>query len=228
VIWVICQDQNGTKTGTIWLPFSLKNQVARHPNLSLSAAFAVGRTEPACYAPEVRDEKAPPLVPEALDHIDALFRLARHLTGDDADAEDLVQETYARAHTKRSQFTAGTHVRAWLFRIMRNLFIDGYRRDRSEPAREALEDDAVSDAADPGDRLRGDDELERLRSVVARDIEAALRSLTVDARTIVLLDMEGFTETELADVLGCSIGTIKSRLSRARAKLRERLRDYAR
>jgi RNA polymerase sigma-70 factor (ECF subfamily) len=191
--------------------------------------LAVGPDEGFCYSPSVRDEPSPPLPSDALQHLDALFRLARHLTGDDADADDLVQETYARAYAARAQFIAGSNVRAWLFRILRNLFVDNYRRARSSPVRPGLDDDEHADApAIASEPLRGDDELERLRGVVADDIQAALRSLSVNARTIVLLDLEGLTEGELAEILGCSVGTVKSRLSRARATLRERLRDYAR
>ena len=163
----------------------------------------------------------------ALDHIDSLFRVARNLTGRDSDAEDLVQETYTRAIAAGAQFTAGTNLRAWLFRILRNAHIDIYRRARANPVDGGFEDEFAADttttASEP---LRGDAELERLRGIVTSDIEAALASLGVDARAIILLDLEGFTETELAETLGCAVGTVKSRLARARSILRERLRDY--
>jgi RNA polymerase sigma-70 factor (ECF subfamily) len=204
----------------------------RTPLVTSSVAFAVGRGERLCYPPEVRDKTVPLLPSEALDHLDGLFRLARHLTGDDDDAQDLVQDTYARAFGAQSQFAPGSNVRAWLFRILRNRFVDTYRRRRDSPVRSAGdprdEDDEPLDRATDAEPLRGDLELERLRAVVAKDIQAALATLSVDARTIVLLDLEGLTEAELAEVLGCNLGTVKSRLSRARAKLRERLRDYAR
>jgi RNA polymerase sigma-70 factor (ECF subfamily) len=162
----------------------------------------------------------------ALEHVDALYRVARGLTGRDDDAEDLVQETYARAIAAWAQFTAGSNLRAWLFRILRNAHIDAYRRARTNPVRLGWEDELTDEAALPREPLRGDAELERLRTVVSGDIEAALASLGVDARAIILLDLEGFTEGELAEALGCAVGTVKSRLSRARATLRERLRDY--
>jgi RNA polymerase sigma-70 factor (ECF subfamily) len=164
----------------------------------------------------------------ALEHLDALYRFARRLSGGDDDAQDLVQDTYARALGKRAQFAPGSNVKAWLFRIMRNLYVDGWRRAKISPVSDRLEDDVAEDASANREVLRGDEELERLRGIVAEEIEEALQALSVDARTIVLLDLEGLTEGELAEVLGCSPGTVKSRLSRARAKLRELLRDYSR
>ena len=117
------------------------------------------------------------------------------------------------------------NVKAWLFRILRNTFIDGYRRRRDE---QALEEVDLSQGADEQELLRDDWELDRLRGIVAQDIEAALVGLSEQARTIVLLDVEGFTESEIAEVMGCPIGTIKSRMSRARVLLRLRLKEYAR
>jgi RNA polymerase sigma-70 factor (ECF subfamily) len=177
----------------------------------------------------VREPLTPALPRDALEHLDALYGLARRMTGSDHEAEDLVQETFARAIEKRAQFVPGSNLRAWLCRILRNLYVDRWRRGKANPVGERLEDDEpAGDEIVVGDALRGDRELERLRGVVADDIEKALSELSADARSIVLLDLEGFTQEELAEVLGCNVGTVKSRLSRARAKLRELLRDYAR
>jgi RNA polymerase sigma-70 factor (ECF subfamily) len=165
---------------------------------------------------------------EALAYADTLYNLARYLTRNATDAEDLVQETYARALRSASQFTPGTNLKAWLFRILRNTFISLYRRQLHDPMVGGL--DTVNpnrrDAVE-GEWLRGDLELDRLRAVVGGEIEQALMSLSEDARTVVLLDLEGLSEQEIAGAMGCAAGTVKSRLSRARAALRHRLSDYA-
>jgi RNA polymerase sigma-70 factor, ECF subfamily len=163
---------------------------------------------------------------DPLVHLDALHNLARHLTHRPADAEDLVQETYARALRARAGLAPGADLRAWLFRILRNAFLDGRRREARSPIDPAP---GGTEAPAAGERLlRGDAELEQLRRVVGSEIEAALRALPEDGRTVVLLDLEGLGEAEIAEVMGCPRGTVKSRLSRARAALRERLAEYRR
>jgi len=177
---------------------------------------------------EVATEPEKALGREALAHADALYNLARYLTGNDADAEDLVQEALTRALAAADRFTAGTNLKAWLFRILRNAFLDTARRRRRDPTQSALDPDDEGRAALDDGALRGDAELDRLRTVVGDEIEEALMALSEEGRTVVLLDLEGLTEAEIAEVVGCAAGTVKSRLSRARAALRRRLRDYAR
>lgn len=170
---------------------------------------------------------------EALSHAPSLYNLARRLSASDSDAEDLVQETYARALGGAATFAPGTNLRAWLFRILRNAWVDLLRRRRRDPAgggQPGLEPNSeppAEEQAQGPELLRGDLELDRLRRVVSAEIEAALGQLGEEARTVVLLDLEGLTEVEVAEVMGCAVGTVKSRLSRARAALRRLLQHYA-
>src|ERR1700682_2169128 len=164
---------------------------------------------------------------EALAYADGLYNLARYLTRNESDAEDLVQETYPRAFNAAAQFTPGTNLKAWLFRILRNTFVSHYRRERHNTGTGGV-DTVSSPLSVPEDigRLRDSIELDRLRKAAAEDIERALMGLSEDGRTVILLDLEGLTEAETAQVLGCAVGTVKSRLSRARAALRQALRDW--
>ncbi|WP_242342729.1 sigma-70 family RNA polymerase sigma factor [Anaeromyxobacter terrae] len=171
---------------------------------------------------------APQRAEDTLAHADALYNLARYLTHDAGEAEDLVQETYVRALRAWSELAPGTNVKAWLFRILRNAFISRYRHALRHPAPAPYDttEQSPEEAAVEGSS-RGELEAEQLRRVLSSELEAALRTLSDDARTVILLDAEGLTESETAMVVGCAVGTVKSRLNRARAALRLKLADYA-
>ncbi len=172
-------------------------------------------------------ERAEMVGREALAYADGLYNLARYLTKNESDAEDLVQDTYGRAIRSAAQFTPGSNLKAWLFRILRNSFVSHYRRERHNPITGGL-DTVTPRLPVPEDigRRRDSVEIDRLRKAAAEDIQRALMALSEEARTVILLDLEGLSETETADVIGCAVGTVKSRLSRARAALRQTLRDW--
>jgi RNA polymerase sigma-70 factor (ECF subfamily) len=167
--------------------------------------------------------RAARLAREGLAYADGLHNLAFHLSGNAAQAEDLVQETYARAMGAAAQFEEGSNLKAWLYRILRNTFIDLYRREQRARTEGGL-DTVVADPAPAAVAAGG--EPEQVRAVVGHEIEQAMAALSDDARMAVLLDLEGWSEPEIAGILECAPGTVKSRLFRARAVLRERLRDH--
>ena len=159
---------------------------------------------------------------DALAHADALHDFAQYLTGSASDAEDLVQDAYTRAFGATEQFAPGSNLKAWLYRILRNLFIDHQRRSLKGPIApvsiDDVDDGALASVALPS--FDGD-------AVTSADLESAMLALPEVSRTVILLDLEDFDEGEMSAVLGCAPGTIKSRLFRARVALRELLKDYA-
>ena len=167
-----------------------------------------------------------PLPAEALSHLDALYNLARWLARDPAEAEDLVQETYLRAIRSAHQFQPGTNLRAWLFQILRNTFFTLYKRKGREP--EVMDPEVL-------DRMSGLDGPTGVEHRLAGppdgtaglDLTAALKRLPEAYRSVVILaDVEDFSMGEIARIMDCPVGTVKSRLFRARAILKELLRDY--
>ena len=188
----------------------------------------LSQTRPSWYPrPVVRAPADATFAGRVLEHVHALHGFAFRLSRNAAEAEDLVQDTFTRALAAADQFRPGTNLRSWLFRILRNLYIDGRRRERRSPlSADGDTPEAPTDAAP--ELLRGDVELDCLRRLVAEQIESALFSLSEEARTVILLDLEGFSEPEVAEVMGCAPGTVKSRLARARATLRVKLAEYAR
>lgn len=174
------------------------------------------------------DDQQSQLPAEALTHLDGLYNLARWLARDPVVAEELVQETYLRALRGARHFQVGTNLRAWLFQILRNVFFTHYRKRGREP--EVVEPevlDAMSVA--PGRGGEGSHHSGASDGTLGVDLEAALQRLPEEYRSVVLLaDVEDFTMTEVAHIMGCPVGTVKSRLFRARAILQELLRDYVR
>jgi RNA polymerase sigma-70 factor (ECF subfamily) len=158
---------------------------------------------------------------DALALVDRLYGAALRLTRNDADAEDLVQDTYLRAFRSAGQFRAGTNLRGWMFTILHNTFLNG-RRDRSRFPVEA-DSDAVERAPDDREASANPEEL-LLRETMDADVRAALDSLPDAFREAVWLrDVEQFTYDEIAGIVGVPIGTVMSRIARGRRALHDRL-----
>jgi RNA polymerase sigma-70 factor (ECF subfamily) len=166
------------------------------------------------------------VVSGALQHADALYNLARWLAREPIEAEDLVQETFTRALAAAHQFEAGSNLKAWLFRILRNAYLDSRRRSKTEAAEP--QGDNVDEIGAAELETVDESQSAQIRAVVADEVAQAVRALPEIWRSVVILDLEGMTESEMASVLGCAEGTVKSRLSRARAVLRERLAPHRR
>lgn len=166
----------------------------------------------------------------ALVHLDALYNAALRMTGNQPDAEDLVQETYLKAYRFFHRFRKDSNCLAWLFKIMKNSYINRFRQKVREPT--MVEYDAAKPASDlahleSGD-MAGSPEDDVLNKLLDDEVESALRTLPDEFRLVVILsDIEGFQYKEIAEILGCPIGTVRSRLSRGRRLLRKQLWDYA-
>ena len=168
---------------------------------------------------------------EVLPHTDALYANALRLTHSRADAEDLVQETVLRAFRFYDRFERGTNVKAWLLRIQYNTFVNRYRRSSKErEIKDSMMHEHGSDDVISRSALRAltDPVGTALRPLLLREIDATLATLPEDQRLVVVLaDVEELSYKEIAGVLGCPIGTVMSRLHRARRALRKRLLEQA-
>lgn len=166
---------------------------------------------------------------EFLPHIDAMYNFAYRLTYDEDDAKDLVQETYLKAFRFINSFEEGTNAKAWLFRILKNSFINDYRKKSKEPNKvDYNEVETYYNSEDANAEITPDLRVEALQDMIGDEVSNALNSLAVDFRTVIILcDLEGFTYEEMAKILDIPIGTVRSRLHRARNLLKEKLRSYA-
>jgi RNA polymerase sigma-70 factor (ECF subfamily) len=159
---------------------------------------------------------------QALEHLDALHNLAVYLTRNGPEADDLVQETYVRALRFSHRFQPGTYLRAWMFQILRNTFLTFYRVREREAA---LSEDGVPEGNAP---MFHDAPTEDSAQAGAHlDLERALRRLPEEFRTPLLLaEVEGLSLEDVARIMDCPVGTVKSRIFRAKERLRGHLKDY--
>ena len=166
---------------------------------------------------------------EFLPQIDSMYNFAYRLTFDEDDAKDLVQETYLKAFRFIDSFQRGTNAKAWLFRILKNSFINDFRKKSKQPAKvDYQEVETYYNSDDVDASITTDLRVEAVQDMIGDEISNALNSLAVDFRTVIILcDLEGFTYEEMAKILDIPIGTVRSRLHRARNLLKEKLKSYA-
>ncbi len=166
---------------------------------------------------------------ELMPQINALYNFAFHLCYNEDDANDLVQDTYLKALRFIDKYAKGTNPKAWLFKILKNAFINQYRKKSKRPQQVDYEDIAIYHDSEDGNFNSYTDLREEIfQGMMGDEVTTAINFLSIDFRTVILLcDIEGFTYEEIAKIVGIPIGTVRSRLHRARNMLKDKLQSYA-
>ncbi|MBO6762853.1 MAG: sigma-70 family RNA polymerase sigma factor, partial [Roseivirga sp.] len=166
---------------------------------------------------------------EFMPHVDSMYNFAFRLAFDEDDAKDLVQDTYLKAFRFINSFERGTNAKAWLFRILKNSFINEYRKKSKQQNKvDYNEVEQYYNSDDVDESFTTDLRVETVQHMIGDEISGALNGIPVDFRTVIILsDLEGFTYEEMSKILDIPIGTVRSRLHRARNMMKDKLASYA-